>query len=99
MSKVKQELESKSITDYLNDEYAAYGMHTIENRAIPSVIDGFKPTQRKVIYVANRVWKSGSEKPIKIFQLGGRIAAEAQYHNGDMSLNATIIPHFRQTFT
>lgn len=91
MSKVKQELEQKSITDYLNDEYAAYGMHTIENRAIPSVIDGFKPTQRKVIYVANRVWKSGSEKPIKIFQLGGRIAAEAQYHNGDMSLNSTII--------
>ena len=91
MGKVKQELEQKSITDYLNDEYAAYGMHTIENRAIPSVIDGFKPTQRKVIYVANRVWKSGSEKPIKIFQLGGRIAAEAQYHNGDMSLNATIV--------
>jgi DNA topoisomerase-2 len=91
MAKVKQELETKSITDYLNDEYAAYGMHTIENRAIPSVIDGFKPTQRKVIYVANRVWRSGSEKPIKIFQLGGRIAADAQYHNGDMSLNATIV--------
>ncbi len=84
-------LETKTITEYLDSEYAAYGMHTIENRAIPSVIDGFKPTQRKVIYVANRVWKSGSEKPIKIFQLGGRIAAEAQYHNGDMSLNATIV--------
>jgi DNA topoisomerase-2 len=91
MGKVKTQQETKSITDYLNDEYAAYGMHTIENRAIPSVIDGFKPTQRKVIYVANRVWRSGSEKPIKIFQLGGRIAADAQYHNGDMSLNATII--------
>jgi len=84
-------IETKTITEYLDSEYAAYGMHTIENRAIPSVIDGFKPTQRKVIYVANRVWKTGSEKPIKIFQLGGRIAAEAQYHNGDMSLNATIV--------
>jgi DNA topoisomerase-2 len=91
MDKIKDKVETKSITDYLNDEYAAYGMHTIENRAIPSVIDGFKPTQRKVIYVANKVWRSGSEKAIKIFQLGGRIAAEAQYHNGDMSLNATII--------
>ncbi len=84
-------IETKTITEYLDEEYAAYGMHTIESRAIPSVIDGFKPTQRKVIYVANRVWKSGSEKPIKIFQLGGRIAAEAQYHNGDMSLNSTIV--------
>jgi len=87
---IKESLE-KSVTEYLNDEYAAYGMYTIENRAIPSVIDGFKPTQRKIIHVANKVWKSGSEKPIKVFQLGGRIAADAHYHHGDASLNAAIV--------
>jgi DNA gyrase/topoisomerase IV subunit A len=81
----------KTVTEYLYDEYAAYGMYTIENRAIPSVIDGFKPTQRKIIYVANKVWKSGSEKPVKVFQLGGRIAADAHYHHGDASLNSAII--------
>jgi DNA topoisomerase-2 len=81
----------KEVTAYLSDEYATYGMYTIENRAIPSVIDGFKPTQRKIIHVANRVWKSGSEKPVKVFQLGGRIAADAHYHHGDASLNAAII--------
>jgi DNA topoisomerase-2 len=80
-----------NVTDYLDTDYAAYGMYTIENRAIPSVIDGFKPTQRKIIYVANRVWKSGSEKPVKVFQLGGRIAADAHYHHGDSSLNSAII--------
>jgi len=79
---IKESLE-KSVTEYLNDEYAAYGMYTIENRAIPSVIDGFKPTQRKIIHIANKVWKSGSEKPIKVFQLGGRIASDAHYHHGD----------------
>lgn len=81
----------KEVTAYLSDEYAAYGMYTIENRAIPSVIDGFKPTQRKIIHVANRVWKSSSERPVKVFQLGGRIAADAHYHHGDASLNAAII--------
>lgn len=86
-----KDAKEKTVSQYLSDEYAAYGMYTIENRAIPSVIDGFKPTQRKVIYVANRVWKSGSEKPLKIFQLGGRIAAEAQYHHGDSSLYGAII--------
>lgn len=91
MNKIKDQIKSKSITDYLNDEYASYGMYTIENRAIPSVIDGFKPTQRKVVYVANRVWRSGAEKPLKIFQLGGRIAAEASYHHGDSSLYGAII--------
>lgn len=72
-----------NVTDYLDADYAAYGMYTIENRAIPSVIDGFKPTQRKIIYVSNKVWKSGNEKPIKVFQLAGKIAADAHYHHGD----------------
>ena len=54
-----------NITNYLNTEYASYGMYTIENRAIPSVIDGFKPTQRKIIYIANKTWKTLNEKTIK----------------------------------
>lgn len=75
---------NKTVTEFLDGEYAAYGMYTIENRAIPSVIDGFKPTQRKIAYISQKIWKgSGKEKPLKIFQLGGKIAAEAAYHHGD----------------
>ena len=47
--KAKATNDQRTISDYLDTEYAAYGMYTIENRAIPSVIDGFKPTQRKKI--------------------------------------------------
>jgi DNA topoisomerase-2 len=81
----------KTVTEYLDNDYRDYAIHIVEERAIPSVIDGFKPTQRKVIFIANRAWRNGSEKPMKIFQLGGRIAAESNYHNGDSSLNSTII--------
>ncbi len=81
----------KSITQYLDQDYALYGMYTLENRAIPSVIDGFKPTQRKIIYISDKVWKAGTEKPLKIFQLGGKVAADAHYHHGDGSLNSAII--------
>ena len=87
MSQVK----NKTVTEYLDQEYAMYGMYTLENRAIPSVIDGFKPTQRKIIYISDKVWRSGNEKPLKIFQLGGKIAADAHYHHGDGSLNGAII--------
>jgi DNA topoisomerase-2 len=83
--------EIKTVTDYLDKDYKEYAIYVVEERAIPSVIDGFKPTQRKVIFVANRVWKSGSEKPMKIFQLAGRVAADAFYHHGDGSLNSAII--------
>jgi DNA topoisomerase-2 len=82
---------SKTVTEYLDQDYAMYGMYTLENRAIPSVIDGFKPTQRKIIYISDKVWRSGNEKPLKIFQLGGKIAADAHYHHGDGSLNGAII--------
>lgn len=85
------QVTNKTVTDYLDQDYAMYGMYTLENRAIPSVIDGFKPTARKIIFIADKVWRSGSEKPLKIFQLGGRIAADAHYHHGDGSLNGAII--------
>ena len=95
--KAKATNDQRTISNYLDTEYAAYGMYTIENRAIPSVIDGFKPTQRKIIHVANRIWKGGNDKPTKVFQFAGRIAADAHYHHGDASLNAAIIG-MAQTF-
>jgi DNA topoisomerase-2 len=80
-----------TITEYLDKDYREYATYVIENRAIPSVIDGLKPTQRKVVYIADKVWKNGKEKPYKVFQLTGRIAADAHYHHGDSSLNSAII--------
>lgn len=80
-----------TISEYLDTDYHEYAKYVIENRAIPSIIDGLKPTQRKVIFIANKVWKNGTEKPYKVFQLTGRIAADAHYHHGDSSLNSAII--------
>ncbi len=79
------------VTEYLDTDLRDYAIYTIEERAIPSVIDGLKPTQRKVIYVANKIWKNGSEKPLKIFQLTGKVASDANYHHGDGSANSAII--------
>jgi DNA gyrase/topoisomerase IV subunit A len=83
--------EIKTVTDYLDNDYKEYAIYVVEERAIPSVIDGFKPTQRKVVFAANKIWKNGSEKPMKIFQLAGRVAADVYYHHGDGSLNSAII--------
>jgi DNA topoisomerase-2 len=84
-------VEIKTVTDYLDNDYKEYAVYVVEERAIPSVIDGFKPTQRKVIFIANKVWRNGTEKPLKIFQLAGRVAADAFYHHGDGSLNSAIV--------
>jgi DNA topoisomerase-2 len=81
---------SRQIDDFFDNELRNYAIYTIENRAIPSAIDGFKPSQRKVAFVANRVFKSGNEKPLKVFQLAGRVASEAFYHHGGGSLESAI---------
>lgn len=82
--------ESKTITQYLDQDYREYAIYVVEERAIPSVIDGFKPTQRKVVFVANKVWKSNSEKPLKVFQLAGKVASDAHYHHGESGVNGAI---------
>jgi DNA topoisomerase II len=82
-------VERRTVDDFFNCEYRNYAIYTISARAIPSVIDGFKPAQRKIAFAANRLWKSGQEKPMKVFQLGGQAAAMSFFHHG--SLDHTII--------
>ncbi len=84
-------MTEKTITEFLSVEYKNFAMYSIEGRAIPSVVDGFKPSQRKVIHVANQIWKTGNEKVLKIFQLSGKVASDVFYHHGDASLNSAII--------
>ncbi len=84
-------MKEKSITEFLSSEYKEFAMYSIEGRAIPSVIDGFKPSQRKIIHISNQIWKTGTEKPLKIFQLAGKVASDAFYHHGNASLEQAII--------
>ena len=66
-------------------------MYVIESRAIPSVIDSFKTVQRKIAHIANKTWKTGQEKPLKVFQLAGRIADMTYYHHGSASMENAIV--------
>ena len=81
---------NRTITDFLNNELKEYAMDIIKNRCIPSVVDSFKPSQRKVVYVAEKIWKTGNAKPMKVFQLTGRTAMEAYYHHGNQSMDDLI---------
>jgi len=84
-------IRETSITNFLSKEYKEFAMYSIEGRAIPSVIDGFKPTQRKIIHISNQVWRTGNEKTKKVFQLAGVVADQAYYHHGNASLENAII--------
>ena len=84
-------MNQKSITEFLSNEYKGFAFYVIENRALPSVIDGFKPTQRKITHGSSLIWKTGSEKSLKVFQLSGFIANKVFYHHGNISLENSIV--------
>lgn len=84
-------MKEKTISEFLSEEYKEFAMYVIEGRAIPSVIDGFKPTHRKIIHISNQLWKNGNEKTKKVFQLAGVVADQAYYHHGNASLENAII--------
>jgi len=44
------QIVERTLTDIIDTELREFSMYTIENRAIPSAIDGFKPTGRKLVY-------------------------------------------------
>lgn len=77
----------KTISDFLSNEYKDYAMYTIENRAIASVIDSFKSSQRKIIHVSNQIWKTGNEKPLKVFQLSGKVSADCLHYDSEVLLS------------
>ena len=58
-------------------------------RAIPSAIDGLKPSHRKVIYAC---FKQGLTKgELRVAQLSGIVSSIASYHHGEASLQGAIV--------
>jgi DNA topoisomerase-2 len=56
-------------------------------RSLPSVMDGLKPSQRKILFGC---FKRGLREEIRVAQLAGYVSEHAAYHHGEASLTATI---------
>lgn len=80
-------------TDFINKELILFSM--ADNiRSIPSVIDGLKPGQRKVLYT---MFRRNVKKDIKVVELAGFVSGMTAYQYGDTSLQQTIVG-LAQTF-
>jgi DNA topoisomerase II len=56
-------------------------------RSLPSVMDGLKPSQRKILFGC---LKRGLRSEVRVAQLAGYVSEHAAYHHGEASLNAAI---------
>ena len=83
-------IQKRTITNFLNTEYLNYAFSVLEERAIPSVIDGFKPGARKIMH-ASLAGTTKDGKLYKLLALSGDAMRVSLYSHGDISLNGTIV--------
>jgi DNA topoisomerase-2 len=75
------------VCDFVNKELILFSM--ADNiRSIPSMADGLKPGQRKVMFAC---FKRNLRTEIKVAQLAGYVSEKTAYHHGEQSLTMTIV--------
>jgi DNA topoisomerase-2 len=80
-------------SDFINKELILFSMAD-NMRSIPSVVDGLKPGQRKVLYTC---FKKNLLKDRKVVELAGLVSGLTGYQHGETSLQQTIVG-LAQTF-
>uniref|UniRef100_A0A914RVK7 Topo IIA-type catalytic domain-containing protein n=1 Tax=Parascaris equorum TaxID=6256 RepID=A0A914RVK7_PAREQ len=69
-----------SFKDFVNKELVLFS--NLDNeRSIPSLVDGLKPGQRKVLFTC---FKRADKKEVKVAQLAGAVGEMSAYHHGEI---------------
>jgi DNA topoisomerase II len=74
-------------TSFVNNELIHFS-NADNIRSLPHLIDGLKPSQRKILYSC---FKRNLKEEIRVAQLAGYVSEHAAYHHGEASLMSTII--------
>lgn len=81
------DMRGVSYEDFTDAELVGFSREDVV-RSIPSVLDGFKPSQRKVLFAG---LKLNLTKELKVAQFAGRVAELTDYHHGEQSLVGTVV--------
>ena len=73
--------------DFVNKELILFSVADCL-RSIPSLCDGLKPGQRKILFAC---FKRKLKSEIKVAQLSGYVSEHSSYHHGEVSLQTTIV--------
>lgn len=84
------------ISEFMEHEMIKFSYEDCK-RSLASVVDGFKESQRKVIFAIRKKFKNGSKTSVKVAQLSGCVAEQTDYKHGEQNLCETIIK-FAQDF-
>lgn len=78
------------MSNFVNNEVIKFS-HEDCKRSIPSLFDGLKQSQRKLIFSVKKRNLLYSKPSLKVAQLGGYVAEHTNYHHGEQNLYQTIV--------
>ena len=90
----EMETKVKRISKFIHADLKMFSIADLK-RSIPHVMDGLKPSQRKVLFTMLR---NGDNREVKVAQLCGLVAQKTMYHHGEVSLSQCIV-QMAQDFT
>lgn len=79
-----------SIPHFIHNELIQFSNYD-NIRSIPSICDGFKPVQRKILYGCIKKKLFNPKDELKVSQLSGYISSLTSYHHGETSMMMSII--------
>lgn len=86
----KEPVQQLPISQFLDKELILFSISDCK-RSLPSLMDGLKPSQRKLLYTAFEKNLTYGSKEMKVAQFGAATAQLTDYHHGEMNLSDAAI--------
>lgn len=84
------ELLNEKISEFIDHEFSKFSVVNVK-RSIPSLLDGFKISQRKIIWGAMNWWGKKDKSLEKLDSLACHISSYTHYHHGPKSLEGALV--------
>ncbi len=78
---------SLTYSEFIGKELILFSKYNV-HRMIPNLVDGFQPSQRKILFSC---LKRKLVSDVKVAQLSGYVSEHAAYHHGEASLQGGIV--------
>lgn len=90
-------IEHIGLKKFVQDAYLNYSMSVIRDRALPSVSDGMKPVQRRIIYAMAKLGINHKAKHVKSARTVGEVLGKYHPHGDSACYEAMVL--MAQPFT
>lgn len=91
MSNTSELIENTEAGDYAQTAYLNYAMYVIMDRAIPSVTDGLKPVQRRILFAMSELGLKYDKKHKKSARTVGDVLGKYHPHGDSACYEAMVL--------